>query len=177
MWWNKNSWPKRVPCLATVIEYIYLGKFHYCTHRILQRTVYTHVHPEQTVSVGLNGEAVFTFVDFIALSVHLSFQDVALNQALHNFLWRREQRRPLNKKEGAMPSGAQILSIDLQPLKTFCSSWQSSSKQRVRGATIAVITQTSSGDISVFGVRKQRYRVVCIGSCGWWGKNIKNMEL
>lgn len=95
MWWNENSWPKRVPCLATIIEYIYLVKFHYCTHRILQRPAYTHIHP---VSVGLNGEAVFTFIDFIALSVHLSFQDVTLNQALHNFLWRREQRWPLNKK-------------------------------------------------------------------------------
>lgn len=72
------------------------------------RTVYTHARPDQTVSVGPNREAVFTFIDFIALSVHLSFQDVALNQALHNFLWRREQRTPLNKKKkkGAMASGA-----------------------------------------------------------------------
>lgn len=86
------------------------------------------------------GKAVFTFIDFIALTVHLSFQDVALNQTLHNFLWRREQKETIKNKEGAILSGAQILSIDLQP---FCSSWQSSSKRTVRGATIAVPRQTS----------------------------------
>lgn len=41
--------------------------------------------------MGLDAEAVFTFIDFITLSVHLSLQDVALDQALHNFLWREKE--------------------------------------------------------------------------------------
>lgn len=31
-------------------------------------------------------QEVLTFVDFVALSVHLGFQDVAFNQALHDIL-------------------------------------------------------------------------------------------
>lgn len=38
--------------------------------------------------VGFIKVEVLTFIDFIALSVHLSLQDVALNQALHNILQR-----------------------------------------------------------------------------------------
>ena len=34
----------------------------------------------------------FTFVDFIILSVHLSLQDVALNQALHDILRGGQER-------------------------------------------------------------------------------------
>lgn len=52
-----------------------------------------------TMMVGFNEGGVFTFIDFIALSVHLSLQDVALNKALHNILRRGEERRRLNREK------------------------------------------------------------------------------
>lgn len=41
---------------------------------------------------------IFTFIDFIALSVHLSLQHIPLNQALHDLLRGRERRR-LNREK------------------------------------------------------------------------------
>lgn len=48
-----------------------------------------------------SGNHFFTFVDFIILFVHLCFQDVALNEPLHNLLWEEEWRSIRGRLEGA----------------------------------------------------------------------------
>lgn len=38
------------------------------------------------MKVGFNEEGIFTFINFITLSVHLSLKHITLNQALHDLL-------------------------------------------------------------------------------------------
>lgn len=69
--------------LLYLLEFTWNGGAHTDTH---WATCQTNL-PMQ--SWGLLTQELLTFVDFVALSVHLSLQDVAFNQALHDILWGR----------------------------------------------------------------------------------------